>query len=70
MSRPIARLLVLVLIGSAVGRRAKARRVVTTADYDRAVKMLAPALNGLVVGGTVDANWLPDGRFWYVRTDA
>ena len=32
--------------------------------------MLAPALNALVVGGTVDANWLPDGRFWYVRTTA
>src|SRR5687768_6635926 len=43
-------------------------RVLTAADYDRAVRMLAPALNGLVVGGTVDPNWLPDGRFWYVRT--
>src|SRR6185369_2879048 len=42
--------------------------VLTTADYDRATKMLAPALNGLVVGGTADATWLPDGRFWYVRT--
>ena len=41
---------------------------VTTADYDRAVRMLAPALNGLVVGDTVNATWLPDGRFWYVRT--
>ena len=35
---------------------------------DRAVRMLAPALNGLVVGGTVTPNWMPDGRFWYVRT--
>jgi hypothetical protein len=47
---------------------AQNRRVLTAVDYDRAVKMLAPALNGLVVGGTADANWLPDGRFWYVRT--
>ena len=31
----------------------------TAADYDRAVKMLAPALNNLVVGGTLDATWLP-----------
>jgi dipeptidyl aminopeptidase/acylaminoacyl peptidase len=44
------------------------RRALTAADYDRAVRMLAPALNGLVVGGTVDPNWMPDGRFWYVRT--
>ena len=47
---------------------AQNRRVVTAADYDRAVKMLAPSLNGLVVGDTVNATWLPDGRFWYVRT--
>src|SRR5439155_18886124 len=33
-----------------------------------AVRMLAPALTGLVVGDSVNANWLPDGRFWYART--
>jgi dipeptidyl aminopeptidase/acylaminoacyl peptidase len=43
-------------------------RVVTSADYDRAVRMLAPALNGLVVNDTVNVTWLPDGRFRYVRT--
>ena len=47
---------------------AQNRRALTAADYDRAVKMLAPGLTGLVVGDTVDATWLPDGRFWYVRT--
>jgi dipeptidyl aminopeptidase/acylaminoacyl peptidase len=41
----------------------------TNVDYDRAVKMLAPSLTGLVVGGSVSANWLPDGRMWY-RTGA
>jgi dipeptidyl aminopeptidase/acylaminoacyl peptidase len=40
----------------------------TAADYDRAVKMLAPSLTGLVVGDTVNVTWLPDGRFWYART--
>ena len=40
------------------------------ADYDRAVRMLAPALNGLVVGGTANVTWMPDGRFWYARTTA
>jgi dipeptidyl aminopeptidase/acylaminoacyl peptidase len=47
---------------------AQNRRVVTAADYDRAVKMLAPSLTGLVVGDAVNATWLPDGRFWYLRT--
>src|SRR5688572_33062284 len=44
--------------------RAQSGRM-TAADYDRAVNMLGPNLTGLVIGGTVGANWLPDGRFWY-----
>ncbi|MEO5897040.1 MAG: DPP IV N-terminal domain-containing protein [Vicinamibacterales bacterium] len=67
MTRSLARVLVLALIG-ATAVVAQNRRQVTAADYDRAARMLAPRLNGLVVGGTADANWLPDGRFWYVRT--
>src|SRR5579862_3523544 len=60
---------VLGLVGLATGIvAAQNRRVLTTADYDRAVRMLAPSLNGLVVGGTATPTWLPDGRFWYVRT--
>lgn len=46
------------------------RRTLTTADYDRAVKMLPPSVNPLVVGGTAIATWLPDDRFWYVTTTA
>src|SRR5262245_38113773 len=62
-------LIVLALAAFATGTvGAQNRRALTSADYDRAVKMLAPALNGLVVGDTVNATWLPDGRFWYVRT--
>jgi dipeptidyl aminopeptidase/acylaminoacyl peptidase len=41
---------------------------VTAADYARAERVLAPSLTGLVVGGTVPANWLRDDRFWYRRT--
>ena len=67
MNRPIAFVAALVLMGTTVGV-AQQKRAVTTADYDRAVKMLAPALNGLVVGDSVNATWLPDGRFWYART--
>jgi hypothetical protein len=43
-------------------------RVVTPADYDHAKEFLAPALNGMVVGGTANATWAPDGRFWYRNT--
>ncbi len=43
-------------------------RTVTVADYDRARAMLAPALNGLVIGGAVAPTWAPDGRFWYRNT--
>src|SRR6185503_5775589 len=67
MTRPFVFVAALVLIGTSVGV-AQQTRGVTAADYDRAVKMLAPALNGLVVGDSVNATWLPDGRFWYTRT--
>ena len=40
-------------------------RPVTPADYDHARQLLAPALTGMVVGGTVNPTWAPDGRFWY-----
>src|SRR5262249_46086765 len=66
-TRSIVRFITLVLITASIAV-AQNKRVLTTADYDRATKMLAPALNGLVVGGNADATWLPDGRFWYVRT--
>ena len=45
-------------------------RSLTAADYDRAVKLLGPAVTPLVSGGTVVANWLPDDRFWYRNTTA
>src|ERR1700741_576679 len=67
MNRSIARVLTLVLMTTSIAV-AQNKRVLTTADYDRATKMLAPGLNGLVVGGNAEATWLPDGRFWYVRT--
>src|SRR4051812_22715880 len=69
MNRSMAIAAALVLAGTSVGM-AQQKRVVSTADYDRAVKMLAPSLTGLMVGDNVDATWLPDGRFWYVGTTA
>lgn len=67
MKRALTLIFALTVAGASVLAQDQAR-VVTAADYDRATRMLAPALNGLVVGGTVNPNWLPDGRFWYVRT--
>ena len=69
MNRVIVPALALVVFGTAIAVPQQ-KRALTSADYDRAVKMLAPALNGLVVGGTVDPNWLADGRFWYTRPTA
>lgn len=54
-----------VLAGTSLGAQTRA---VTTADYEKARAMLAPALNGLVIGGTVAPTWAPDGRFWYRNT--
>ncbi len=44
---------------------AQGHKQLTTADYDRAVKMLGQNVNALVVGGQVNATWTPDGKFWY-----
>lgn len=53
------------LIAASAGAQA---RVLTTADYDRAVKMLAQNVNGLVVGGQINPTFLPDGKFWFRAT--
>jgi hypothetical protein len=41
------------------------QRVFTAADYDRGARFLVQNMSGLVVGGTVQANWLPDERYTY-----
>jgi dipeptidyl-peptidase 4 len=53
------------LLSALLATTVHAQRAVTAADYQRASRFLAPALTGLVVGGSVNAVWLPDGRFWY-----
>ena len=62
----------LALLGTflAVAPAVRAQQVLTTADYDRAAKMLPFNLAPLVSGGTVAATWLPDGRFYYEITTA
>ena len=53
------------MLALAVSAATAQRRQLTTADYDRAARMLPQAFAGVQVGGTVTPNWLPDGRFWY-----
>jgi dipeptidyl aminopeptidase/acylaminoacyl peptidase len=74
VTRPTVRFLSLVgasalasalAVACAVTSAGAQRTQLTTADYDRAVKMLGQNVNTLVVGGNVQATWLPDGRFWY-----
>ena len=49
----------------AQGSPSPAAAVLTADDYARAERFLAAAVNPLVVGGTVNASWLPDDRFTY-----
>lgn len=71
--RAYALVAVLAVTGAAIGLVAAARqnestspRVLTDADYARAEKMLAPALNGLVLHGAVNPQWHADDTFTYV----
>jgi dipeptidyl aminopeptidase/acylaminoacyl peptidase len=47
---------------------AQGHKQLTTADYDRAVKMLGQNVSSLVVGGQVNPTWTPDGKFYYRAT--
>ncbi len=62
------RVLAGLLLLSAAPLAAQPGAVLTAADYDRAARFLGQNLGGLVAGGTVLPNWLPDGRFWYAST--
>ncbi|MHB1223254.1 MAG: S9 family peptidase [Gemmatimonadaceae bacterium] len=63
--RLLAATMVMASVGAATPAAAQPRAAVTAADYDRAVRFLAPSVAPLVIGGSVAATWLPDGRFWY-----
>lgn len=43
---------------------------VTAQDYARAERFLGPAVNPLVVGGSVMPNWMEGDRFWYRSSTA
>lgn len=68
--RPLRRRLPLaaILSASVIAGAAQilpAQSALTSADYDRAARMLPFNVNPLVTGGTVRATWLPDDRFYY-----
>src|SRR5581483_4178525 len=45
------------------------QRRFTSADYDRAVRLLQPNTAPLIARSSISATWLPSDRFWYrVRT--
>jgi hypothetical protein len=72
-SRPGAWLVVLAMAAGprvALAQGTATAPAVTVADYQRAEKMLAAAVNPLIVGGTVNATWLADDRFTYRSTIA
>ena len=47
-----------------------AQQKLTTADYQRAEKMMTGNTSPLVYRSGVRPNWLPDERFWYRVTTA
>ena len=57
-------------VSLAQGNAVASPAALTTADYARAERFLAAATNPLVVGGSVNAAWLPDDRFTYRSTTA
>jgi dipeptidyl aminopeptidase/acylaminoacyl peptidase len=67
-SLPIRLALLSTILGAAP--LLQAQRVLTTADYDQAAKMLAFNTQTLVSGGSIRATWLPDDRFFYRNTTA
>jgi dipeptidyl aminopeptidase/acylaminoacyl peptidase len=71
MTTKTLRHLILIVVGLSITVSVIAQQLarnLTNADYARAEKMLAQNLNGLVTGGSVTPNWLPDERFWYRTT--
>src|SRR6478672_5534596 len=44
---------------------AQSTQRLTTADYDRAVRLLGPSVTNLISRNAVNASWLADGRLWY-----
>ena len=77
--RPSVTAVLLVACALAYARKYRRRRwpqpastptAITAADYARAEKFLAAGVNPLVIGGSVNATWLPDDRFTYRNATA
>lgn len=63
MKKMIRSALLLAVIFPAVAQSDK--KIVTAAEYERAVKFLGVHVNKLVYRNNVRPNWLEDGKFWY-----
>jgi dipeptidyl-peptidase-4 len=64
----LAAILVTTVTGVAQQRNSDAPRVLTTADYARAEKMMGYNTTPLVFRSGVRPTWMPDDRFWYQIT--
>jgi dipeptidyl aminopeptidase/acylaminoacyl peptidase len=58
-------LAILALVFAATAPCRAQQRALTAADYARGERFLSPNVAGLTLHTSVQANWLPDERFWY-----
>ncbi len=65
MRRKLITAIVAIILAGLLPAAAQQPRSVTAEDYARAEKFLESAVNPLVVGGSVSANWLAGDSFWY-----
>ena len=62
---PSVPLAILALVFAATAPCRAQQRALTAADYARGERFLSPNVAGLTLHTSVQANWLPDERFWY-----
>ena len=53
------------IVATVLSANAQTGKVFTTADYEKAAKMLSFNTNKLVYRNNVNPAWLDDGRLWY-----
>jgi len=71
MKRTLLTPAILILAALTAFAQQGAKKVLTAADYEQAVKFLSFNTSKLVFNSGVNPTWLDDGRFWYaVNTEA
>ena len=65
MKRNLISLLLISLIAVSATAQTVDKKIYTAVDYDQATKFLSFKTSKLVDRGSVNPNWLADGKFWY-----